>query len=524
MLSNVSVGEEFVRIANAAPDAPALYWLTPDGVGSLTWKQLYQRASSAAHRLKALDPGRGRVALISYNSVDWIVAMYGCALAGRPVVPISPAATAAEVTHMLSLAQVTTVLVVDRAGDDAPLIRVTEAARHLPHPPGVHDIAEFNIPSDSLVAPEPVEANSEFLVQFTSGTTGVPKAAVLSHRASVNCARIYADGCTARKGEIWLNPLPLFHVGGSVAGLLVSLELSSAYVVMDRFSPDTALRVIREVRPALVGLVPTMIIDLLNLPGASAADFTSVRLVIGGATAVDPSLIADVESRLGITFMVAYGQSEAPTMTVSAPDDSAAVRTRTLGRCLPGRDYRIVAADGGIAALGEVGELGVRGPLTMTGYLQGDGSIDPATDTAGWRGTGDLCSMDADGVVTFHGRIREMIIRGGLNVFPAEVERVVSAHGSVSEVAVFGVHDPRLGERVVAAILPSAHHAVDLDDLASLAEEQLSHYKRPSEWIIVRKVPRTSTGKIRKHQLREWYENGSIRAECDVVQNDRWGS
>ncbi|MGV0791492.1 class I adenylate-forming enzyme family protein [Mycolicibacterium sp. XJ1819] len=188
--------------------------------------------------------------------------------------------------------------------------------------------------------------------------------------------------------------------------------------------------------------------------------------------------------------------------------------TRTLGRCLAGRDYVIRDRDGAVVPVGEVGELCVRGPLTMTGYLQPGGGIDEAVDTEGWRATGDLCAMDGNGVLTFRGRIREMIIRGGLNIYPAEVEQALSSLESVSESAVFGVSDARLGERVVAAVIPATDADIDITDLAAVAAARLSPYKRPVEWIVASTLPRTSTGKVRKHLLREWYEAGTLPLNC----------
>jgi fatty-acyl-CoA synthase len=359
-----------------------------------------------------------------------------------------------------------------------------------------------------------VRSADEFLLQFTSGTTGMPKAASLSHRAALNSARLYAQACGARAGEAWLNPLPLYHVGGSVSGLIVTLAYGGVYVVIERFSAQVLLRALRETRPALVGLVPTMIIDLLAMPSVSPSDFSSVRLVLGGGTAVDPGLIDNVEKQLGITFGVAYGQSEAPMMAASSPDDSASVRTRTLGRCLPGRDYRVIDSTGRVVPRGALGELCVRGPLIMSGYVQPDGTLDPALDEQGWMRTGDLCTMTDDGVLTFRGRIREVIIRGGANVYPAEVEQTLQAHPSVAEIAVFGVADERLGERVVAAVIPAADHRVEPDVLTSFAQRKLSPNKRPTDWILAKTLPRTSTGKVRKHLLRQWYEEGTLQADC----------
>ena len=304
--------------------------------------------------------------------------------------------------------------------------------------------------------------------------------------------------------------MPLHHVGGSVTGVLTALSVAATYVVIERFTTEVVLRAIRETRPAVVGLVPTMIIDLLAVPGVSPADFASVRTVAGGASAVEPHLIEEVEQRLGVTFLVGYGQSEAPAMAASAPDDPTAIRTQTLGHCLPGRDYYVCDRADRVLPTGSVGELCVRGPLTMSGYLRADGSLDHAVDEAGWLHTGDLCSMDDHGVLTFKGRLREVIIRGGENIYPAEVERLLTTHPSVAEAAVFGVPDKRLGERVIAAVLPEEGRRIDPEELVVFAEQRLSRHKRPSEWIPVTTLPRTSTGKIRKHLLRKAYDEQTL--------------
>jgi acyl-CoA synthetase (AMP-forming)/AMP-acid ligase II len=513
-LSHDTVGDVLSRLARDAPDDPALRWLTDTGTGAMTWSQLYQHASGAASALLRMNPHRRRVALVSFNSVDWIVAMFGCALAGMPVVPIAASVIDSEAEELLTLARVGVILAVKSVADDPVLDRMRVVAKTLSPRPVVCAIGEINAATTQVVGPDSaVRGADEFLLQFTSGTTGTPKAASLSHRAAINSARIYAQACGAQPGDCWLNPLPLYHVGGSVSGLVVTLAYGGVYIVIERFSSQVLLRALREIRPALLGLVPTMVIDLLALPTASASDFSSVRLVIGGAAAVDPALIDDMESRLGITFGVAYGQSEAPMMAASSPGDSASVRSRTLGRCLPGRDYRVIDRTGNVVPIGSLGELCVRGPLIMSGYLQPDGTLDPALDNQGWLCTGDLCCMDDEGVLTFGGRIREVIIRGGANVYPAEVEQALQAHAAVAEAAVFGVADKRLGERVVAAVI-LAGDGVDSSTLASFAQSKLSRHKRPTEWICAKTLPRTSTGKVRKHLLQQWYEDGTLQGKC----------
>jgi len=513
-LANETVGDALVRLSNDRGNHPALIWLTDTGLGSMTWEALHRRSSTVASTLLASNPSRKRVALVAPNSVDWIVAMFGCALAGMSVVPISPSATNNEARHMLSQTRVGVVLAAQSVGELAAHQRMCEIAGQLSPRPIVRHISGWSAPTQAPSRAERVGPDDEFLLQHTSGTTGFPKAASLSHSAAMNCARVYAHACSARAGQRWLSPLPLHHVGASVTGVLAALSVGATYVVVERFTKEMALRAIREARPAILGLVPTMMVDLLDVPGVSASDFSSVRTVIGGASAVDPHLVEEMERRLKVTFLVGYGQSEAPAMALSARDDPVAVRTHTLGHCLPGRDYYICDRTGATLSTGSVGELCVRGPLIMSGYLRPDGSLDPAVDDAGWLHTGDLCSIDDQGVLTFRGRIREVIIRGGVNIYPAEVEHALATHEFVAEVAVFGVPDPRLGERVVGTILSRSGAHIGPDEMAEFAKSKLSQHKCPSEWIVASTLPRTSTGKVRKHLLRQWYEDGSLHARC----------
>lgn len=516
-LREETVDRVLARAARDCGNNVALMWLIDAGVGSMTWAELYSRARAGATTLLELNPRRGRVALVAPNSVDWIVAMFGCAMAGMSVVPISPTATDSEAHHMLSQARAELILAAARVGDRAVYQRICGVARQMPWRPAVRDIADLNESSTRpLSTPGAAQASDEFLVQHTSGTTGLPKAAVLSHLAALNSARIWAGAIGLQAGETWLNPLPLHHVGGSVSGVLSALAVGGTFFVVERFTSQTVLRALRMAQPTAVGLVPTMIIDILAMPGVFAADFSSVRTVAGGAAAVDRGLIEEVERRLGVTCIVGYGQSEAPAMAASRPLDPTPIRTQTLGHCLPGRDYYICDRDANVLPTGSVGELCVRGPLTMSGYLQPDGSIDRATDDAGWLRTGDLCSMDDHGVLTFRGRLREVIIRGGENVYPAEVEQVLTSHPSVAEAAVFGVPDKRLGERVIAAVLPQAGQ-IDQQDLDAFAQSRLSRYKRPTEWIMATTLPRTSSGKVQKHVLRQRYEDGTLGAERDAL-------
>ena len=506
-LSTETVADVLHRVGHDCSDSRALAWLTDDGLEALTWGEVFVRAKSVAASMVIQNPRRARVGFVAPNSVDWLIAMFGCALAGMPIVPLSPRSTDAEMHHIFSLTHVEVILVADMPGDDVRA-RVRDVAARYADPPLVLSISDWPVTDATTSSWDGPAPTDEFLVQPTSGTTGSPKAASLSHLALVNSARFFAENAGSRMSDTWFIPLPLHHVGGIVSGILAVLWSAATYVVVERFTPNIAMRAVREARATILGLVPTMVIDLLKEPDVAESEFTDVRTVIGGATAVDPLLIDEIERRLGIRFLVAYGQSEAPCMTMSVDGDTTAVRTRTLGHPLPGRDYCIADRATQVTAMGVVGELHVRGPLIMTGYVQEDGTVEPAVDDAGWMATGDLCSMDDDGVLTFHGRLREVIIRGGNNVYPAEVEQAMSEHELIAEIAVFGVPDPRLGERVVAAVIPRPGATPGPEELTEFAAARLGQQKRPVEWMVVPEFPRTSTGKVRKHLLQQQYRDG----------------
>jgi acyl-CoA synthetase (AMP-forming)/AMP-acid ligase II len=518
VLSNETVGAALTRLSVEAPERPAVMWSTDRRVADgLTYSELHLAAVEVAATLLDINPERRRVALAALNCVDWIVAMYGCALAGMSVVPVSASGAVAELRYQLEHARVGVVLAAKSAGTHSVLDDVTMLADSLPTGVVVRDISAVRS-SDSAPLPE-VAPETEFLVQFTSGTTGRPKAASISHGAALNAGLMFGRVWHGDTETRFLNPLPFHHVGGSITGLITTLAIGGTSTLVERFSAKAVIDALRQVEPTVAGLVPTMMIDLLSQPGVTPDDFASLEVVVGGATALDPTLLAEMEDRLGVRVIGSYGQSEAPAVLATAPGDPVRVRTTTIGRCLPGRAVAIRNEDGDLLPINTDGELCVRGPLTMSGYLRDDGSLDPATDSDGWRRTGDVCSMDDDGWVTFRGRSRDVIIRGGLNVYPAEVEQALSVHESVSEVAVFGIPDSRFGEAVVAAVLPGADGTVDVAALKDIAAEQLSSYKRPEDWVVVTELPRTSTGKVRKHVLRERYDNGMLPSTGLTTQN-----
>lgn len=486
----ITVARRLTLAARRNPSRNAVVWIEDEEVHGIAWGELHERAEAIADQLRRIHPSNARVGILGHNRLQWIQAFYGAACAGFGVVPLADEGEE-SVARFCGVAGVDLVLATD---DVASRATNTERVRVVPIK-GLATTATA-IPRTRADATHP---DDPFLYQFTSGTTGTPKVAVLSHRAVLGAAAGYASATGASDGDSIFNPLPLEHVGGSVAGLVAALSIDGAYVAVERFDAGEIAQVVRKAAPTVMGLVPTMLIDLLDRGVVRPADFASVSSIVGGATSVDPVLIDRVENALGIRFLVGYGQSEAPCLTVSGMDDPATLRTRTIGRPLPGRDY-CIAVNGAVGRDGRIGELCVRGPLIMSGYLAEDGSITRVADDNGWMRTGDLCSMD-DGIIRFHSRLRDVIIRGGENLHPAEIESVVLEYPGVQEVAVFGVPDTRLGERPVAALISGAGVALDLDELDRFVAERLPRKKRPTEWFLVGDFPRTSTGKVRKAEL-----------------------
>ncbi|WP_458682541.1 class I adenylate-forming enzyme family protein [Prescottella equi] len=488
-----TVEDWLVRAASEHPSRNAITWLDRGRACGLTWHELYERASAIGSAIQSRVSGRRRLGILGRDRVDWILAMYGAARAGCAVVPLPFGETPerlADCCDRVGIDLVVTTGDLTLAPEVLPALEVVGVA-HLEASGG-----RFR---DDVERPK---TDDPFLFQLTSGTTGRPKVAVLSHRAVLGSARHYATAAGAADGAIMFNPLPLEHVGGVVGGVISALTVAGTYIAVGRFDPRSTVEAIRRLRPGVVGLVPTMVVDILSLDGVVADDFASVTAVVGGATSVDPTLIDSMETRLSTKFLVAYGQSEAPCLTMSAPDDPLHERTRTLGRPLPGRDYCVIA-EGTLAEEGEIGELCVRGPLIMSGYLDEDGRVISMCDENGWMRTGDLCSM-REGIVTFHSRLREVVIRGGENLYPAEIESALTEFDGIQEVVVFGVADSRLGERPVAAVLPFPGVTISEANLEAFASTRLSRQKRPTQWFLVNDFPRTTTGKIRRLGLADW--------------------
>lgn len=490
----------------AAGHPHALAVIEPADEGSRRWtyRRLEAGAEARAHRLLELfEPGE-RIALWAPTSADWLLTEYAAALAGLVLVTVNPALQAAELRHVLATAGVAGIVLVDEHRGH-PLRSVLDEVR--PGLPSLREILPLRGPEWSPTRgpgqlPEP-GPDDVAQIHFTSGTTGPPKGAMLHHRGITNNMRFHADVLGMTSDDVLISPVPMFHVGGAVMANLTALNAGATLVPVRTWDAGTVLELIEAERAtALIG-VPTMFLDLLARQALERRDVSSMRLVMVGGSAVPTSLIHRLEDVFGASVRNSFGQTECGSIISATRHDDAAVDVaETLGRPFPGIAAKIVGPDGRVQPRGVAGELLVRGYQVMTGYYGAPELTADAFDDEGWLRTGDVCTMDDRGYLRFVSRLKEMIIRGGENLFPAEIEDVLRAHDDVSDVAVVGVPDERLGESVAAFVRLVPGRDPDAGALRAHAAARLAREKVPAHWRFVAEFPTTPAGKIRKSDLR----------------------
>jgi fatty-acyl-CoA synthase len=481
----------------------AAAWRAPDRVALIdpsrrewTYGELLDEAERAARGLLTrFSPGEP-VAVWAGNGADWVLLEFAAGLAGLTLVTVNPAYQAEELAHVLGHSGARGVFL--RSEAQAEIL--AQVRDRLPRLREVITLGEW--PSGDGAPPLPqVGAASPAQILYTSGTTGRPKAAVLTHRGLTNNARLAAEAIGLRAGDVMVNPMPYFHIAGCGLITLGLVQTLGTQVVMPRFEPARMLELTKRYRGTVIGGVPTMLTALLAAAARAPRDLSSLRIALSGGATVPPELVRQVEAEFGVPFTLTFAQTESScSITVTRVSDTAADRAETLGRPLPQTEVKIAdIATGATVPCGTVGEICTRGYLVMDGYLGDPEATGAAIDSEGWLHTGDLGSMDERGYCRIAGRIKEMIIRGGENIYPREIEAVLASHPGVAEVAVVGVPDRFWGEVVGAVIRPASDVAET--ELADYCRGRLAAYKTPVRWLFTDAFPLTSTGKIRKDVL-----------------------
>ena len=475
-----------------------------------------ERVASAL--LGRFVPGE-RVAVWAPNCPEWVLLEFGAALAGLTLVTVNPALRPREVGYVLGQSRAHGVV-------HTPTYRGADMAKTLEEVrgdlPGLRETISLANWDDFIRSGAATERLPEVVpddaaqIQYTSGTTGFPKGAVLRHRGITNNGRFCAQILRAQPGDVWVNPMPMFHTAGCVLMTLGPVQHLATQVIAP-FEPGLTLNLIESERSALLGGVPTMILALLSHPGFAGTDFSSVQGAFSGGATVPPTLVQRVESALDVPFTITFAQTEAsPCITQTRPDDSADDRARTLGHPHPHVEVRIAdPVTGAAVPAGTVGEILARGYNVMSGYFDNPQATSAAIDADGWLHTGDLGSADERGYYRIEGRLKEMIIRGGENIYPREIEQVLYAHPAVGDVAVVGVPDDHWGEQVAAFIKPAPGHTATAEELTAYCRAHLAAHKTPRHWVFTDAFPLTGSGKVQKFLLREQFSSGQAPALPD---------
>ena len=497
--------------ARVRPDAPAIVF--DDRV--IDYVTLARRAACIAAGLASMGVGRGdRVGVLAKNSDRSIEILFGIVMAGAVATPINWRLVPEEVAYIVEDAGISFVFVEQ---EFAALLAVAASRRSvetLTIDHGGNDRYE-----DWLAAaadrPAPIPARGEedvVLQMYTSGTTGRPKGAMLCNRNFEKFAGLeterFARWWQVHSQDVSLIALPLFHIGGLEA--VFRVLFSGARMVLHReFDPNEVLRSIDRHRPTIVSLVPTALHMILYHPDAGEVDFTCIKTFFYGASPITLGLLKSALRTMHCDFVQCYGLTEATSSIVALPpeahDPEGTPKMRAAGRALPGVELRVVGEDGADCPRHAVGEVLVRGRSVMKGYWRNDAATEETIDPAGWLHTGDAGFLDEDGYVYVHDRVKDMIISGGENIYPTEVEDALCLHPCVAEVAVIGVPDDKWGEAVKGIITVRPGAVFDEAEVIAWTRTKIAPYKAPSSISVLPELPKNAAGKLLKTELRKLF-------------------
>jgi fatty-acyl-CoA synthase len=342
-------------------------------------------------------------------------------------------------------------------------------------------------------------------ILYTSGTTGFPKGAIQTQRAILNNGRIFALRWGVVPGEHLCTAMPFFHAGGCVLGILASLGVGATLHPLIAFDPLKTLQVISTERCSYFGGVPTMLIAMLQHPDFASFNLSSLKSVVSGGSPVPVYLMEQVSERMGANVTIVFGQTEASAaITLTRQEDSFELKAATVGVPMPYGEVKIIdPATGKAVPCGERGELLCRGYLVMTGYYNMPEKTADAIDSDGWLHTGDLATMNAQGYVNIVGRLKDMVIRGGENIFPREVEEFLIRHPKIADVQIVGVPDKFFGEELLAVVVTQQGEQLSEEELREYCKDRISHQKIPRYFQFVESYPLTASGKVQKFILRQ---------------------
>jgi fatty-acyl-CoA synthase len=515
---DVTVCDIIRHAAATVPDRLALVDCVEDRTARRQWT--YAEFAADIERAARALAGRfapgDRIAIWAPNSAEWILLQQAVAMAGMVLVALNPAYRSREITFVLRQSGAVALFLTDSyrgfdmRGMIAGVRSQTPALRETFSLSEWDDFLASADPGQSLPEPKPGDL---LQIQYTSGTTGFPKGAMLHHKGLVNEATFVAERAGMGDGGVYINAMPMYHIGGGAVTSFGAWAKRGTFVILPGFDPGLLIEAFETYRGTHTLVVPTMLIAVLGHPSLPERDLSSLQTILSGASSVPASLVHRTQKMLRCQFTILFGQTEmhgvvSQTRVTDSPDDQAA----TIGQPLPQLEVKIAdSLSDDPAPLNEPGEICCRGYQNMMGYYAMGAETAVAIDSAGWLHTGDIGSMDERGFLTIRGRIKDMIIRGGMNIYPAEIEGVLEDHPAVEYAAVIGVPDEKWGEQIAAVLkLRAGFGRPTLEEFTSFLRQQIAPHKTPVFWAFTDQLPMTPSGKLQKFVLRERAVAGTL--------------
>lgn len=511
-----TIGENLRRTVDRFPESLALV-VRSSGYRA-TYRELWESVSTLARALLARGIAKGdRIGIWSPNRYEWVVTQYATARVGAILVNVNPAYKARELEYVLNQSGLR-MLVLSRGFRSTDYVAILGEVRE--RCPSLEQVVVMEEHWDRLLGEAPGvgeevlaarEAELSFddpiNIQYTSGTTGAPKGATLSHHNILNNGNIIGEILSYSDKDRVAVPVPFYHCFGMVIGNLAATSHGSAVVVPGEAfdASDTLAAVEEEGCTSLYG-VPTMFIAMLHHPEFGKRDFSSLRTGVMAGSPCPVEVMRQVREKMNMReITICYGMTEtSPVSTQTRVDDPVDKRVSTVGRVHPHVEIKVVdPGTGAVLPRGAAGELCTRGYSVMLGYWNDESATSKAIDSARWMHTGDLATVDSEGYVKIVGRIKDMIIRGGDNIYPREVEEFLFTHPGIEDAQVIGVPSPEYGEEVMAWVKPRSGVALDPAQLERFCRGKIATYKIPRYWKLVDSFPMTVTGKVQKFRMRQ---------------------
>lgn len=508
-VTRYSIGEALKLAAQSYGDLTALIEgkSTEDGARRWSFNELYSDSLKVAKALLTCFTQGQRIAIWASNSPEWVLIEYGASLAGLTLVTVNPAYQSEELKYVLNNANVDGVIV-QKTYRGRDLLKILDSIKlSLPNLKTVISLSQW----EEFLATEraglfPAVAGDHMAqVQYTSGTTGFPKGACLTHLGLVNNGRFYAESIGAKVGDIWINAMPMFHTAGCGLATLGAFQTGGTLVMMPEFDAGLALDLFERERGTIMLCVPTMLLRIIEEQEKKPRNIDCWRLVTLGGAPVASELIGRAKKLLKLDVAIGYGQTEtSPYLTHTFVNDPHEKWYETVGKPLPNTEIKIQdPSTGQNVKLNEPGEICAKSYGVMLGYLGNIEATEETIDTEGWLHTGDIGSMDEYGYIKVFARLKDMIIRGGENIYPREIEDLLFTHPDISNVAVLGLPDTEWGESVAACLITKSGVAVPTEELDKFCRAHLASYKVPRSWFFLESFPQTPSGKVQKFELRK---------------------